>query len=83
MTNLSKNFTNRPPEAPISQAMQTGGGSPSPMMHQPDENAPTSKNFGKPVNQAVSRNFAEADKAARAALKPQGGATHAALRRPW
>ena len=83
MSNISKNFQNQPPSAPISTSMHIGAGGQSSQMYEPDANAPASKNFAKPGNQAVSRNFTEAAKAAKAAQKPQGGATHGVFRRGW
>ncbi len=83
MSNISKNFQNQPPSAPISTAMVQGGGSPSPMQYEPDSNLAVSKNFSQPGNAPVSKNFSEANKAARAAQKTQGGQTHGVFRRGW
>lgn len=79
MSNVSKNFQNRPPEAAISIAMQTGGGSPSSSMYIPGK-AAQSINFSNPGNAPVSKNFAAAAKAAKSADCVQNSATHRVLR---
>ena len=84
MANISKNFSSQPASGGISSSMWQGGGGQSSSMHEPDANAPLSKNAYAPAgNPPVSKNFAEAEKAARAAQRPQGGKTHAAFRKSW
>jgi hypothetical protein len=83
MANISKNFSSQPASGGISSSMWQGGGGQSSAAYEPG-NVPLSKNAYAPAgNPPVSKNFAEAEKAARAAQRPQGGKTHAAFRKSW
>lgn len=80
---LSKNLAYQPPGG-ISPMMWIGPGGQSPSMYEPAPNPPISKSaFIAPKTNAISKNFVEADKAARSANRQQGGQTHSVLRKGW
>jgi len=79
---VSKNFSFEPAGG-VSSMMNVGTGGISPNQNIADPNAAVSINIRATNSNSISKNFTEADAAAKAALRVKTDATHKVLRKPW